>query len=51
MLQIPRWQIISVLAVLLFGLIFAAPNFLPDFDEESLPGWIPHKTAVIHDER
>ena len=44
MLQIPRWQVVGILIILLLGLAYAAPNVLPRSDEASdLPGWVPHK--------
>ena len=47
MLQIPRWQIVAVLVILLLGLAYALPNVLPRFDSEGLPGWVPHKTVNL----
>ncbi len=47
MLQIPRWQIVAVLAILLIGLAYALPNVLPRFDAEDLPDWVPHKTVNL----
>ena len=47
MVQIPRWQTVLVLIILLFGLVYASPNVLPDFDAEDLPDWVPHKTINL----
>jgi protein-export membrane protein SecD len=47
MVQIPRWQTIAVVVILLLGLVYALPNVLPRFDTESLPGWVPHKTVSL----
>ena len=48
MLQIPRWQIVGILVILLLGLIFASPNLLPKSDDpDSLPGWVPHKQISL----
>ncbi|MGF1609257.1 MAG: hypothetical protein ACFCUQ_07670 [Kiloniellales bacterium] len=41
MVHIPKWQIGVVLAVLLAGLLFAAPNLVQRETAESLPGWLP----------
>jgi len=41
MLQIPRWQAVVILVVLLAGLAFAAPNLLSRQQAESLPEWLP----------
>ena len=41
MLQIPRWQAVVIVAALLAGLAFAAPNLLTRQQAESLPGWLP----------
>jgi protein-export membrane protein SecD len=43
MVHIPRWQIGLVLALLLAGLVFAAPNLLGRQTSEELPGWLPSK--------
>ncbi len=47
MVQFPRWQIVLVLAVLLLGLAFAAPNVLPWKASDDLPDWVPHKTVNL----
>ena len=41
MVQIPRWQYITVIVVLLGGLILAAPNLISRQAAEELPGWLP----------
>ncbi len=41
MVQIPRWQRILILAVLIIGGLYALPNLLPKSTVDSLPGWIP----------
>jgi protein-export membrane protein SecD len=43
MVHIPRWQILLVLAVVLAGVVLAAPNLLGRQTTEGLPGWLPHK--------
>ncbi len=41
MVQIPRWQVILILVVVLAGLILASPNLLQRETAEGLPGWVP----------
>ncbi len=41
MVQIPRWQVILILVVLLTGLVFASPNLLKRETADGLPGWLP----------
>ncbi|MET4807315.1 protein translocase subunit SecD [Limibacillus sp. MBR-115] len=43
MINIPRWQSILIIAVVLLGLGFAAPNLLPKDDAEALPDWLPNQ--------
>ena len=47
MVQIPRWQVILILAVLLAGLIFALPNVLQRETAEGLPGWVPSEQVNL----
>jgi preprotein translocase subunit SecD len=41
MLDFPRWKIWSIVAVLLVGVIFALPNFVPSSVLASLPNGLP----------
>ena len=41
MVQIPRWQVILIVVVLLAGLVFAVPNLMKRETTEALPGWVP----------
>ena len=41
MVQLPRWQRIAILAVLLIGFLYALPNALPKSTLETLPDWVP----------
>jgi len=41
MLQLARWRIVLVLVVTVFGLVYAAPNFLPPDVRAQLPGFLP----------
>ena len=43
MVHVPRWQIFAVIAVLLLGLAYAAPNIMSRQFAEDLPSWIPHE--------
>jgi preprotein translocase subunit SecD len=43
MVYFAKWKIIATLAVLLAGILFAAPNLLTKEEAERLPTWLPHK--------
>jgi preprotein translocase subunit SecD len=43
MLEFPTWKRILVLAVCLFGLLYAAPNFMPPNWLQGMPEWAPGK--------
>ncbi|MDJ0610499.1 MAG: protein translocase subunit SecD [Kiloniellales bacterium] len=43
MVNIPRWQVIFVLGVVLIGLIFANPNLFSEEAVEAWPDWVPRK--------
>ena len=43
MIYFAKWKIFSILGICLFGLIFAAPNFLSSQQAASLPSWVPSK--------
>ena len=43
MVQVPRWQVILVLCVLLAGIVFALPNALSTEDDQRLASWLPHE--------
>jgi protein-export membrane protein SecD len=45
MLQFSKWKITVILAIILAGIVFAAPNLINRDKLDSLPGWIP-KTVV-----
>jgi protein-export membrane protein SecD len=47
MVHIPRWQKVLVLAVLLIGLAFAAPNLLKRDTADALPGWMPNQQVNL----
>jgi protein-export membrane protein SecD len=47
MVQFPRWQLVLVLAVLVIGLVFAAPNLLERDTADSLPGWVPNQQVSL----
>jgi preprotein translocase subunit SecD len=42
MIRLPRWKVILVIAALVFGVLFAMPNVLPNSTLAALPGWLPH---------
>ena len=47
MVQFPRWQMILVFAVLVIGVVFAAPNLLQRETAETLPGWVPSQQVNL----
>jgi len=47
MVSISRWRIILVVLSLVFGLIFALPNVLPQDVRDSLPGFMPKKVMNL----
>ncbi len=47
MLQIARWRLALVLAVVLLGVLFAAPNVMPQSIRDSLPGFLPKQTINL----
>jgi preprotein translocase subunit SecD len=42
MLELSRWKIILVVASIVFGALFSAPNLLPDQALAQLPSFLPH---------
>jgi protein-export membrane protein SecD len=47
MVQYPKWQVALVLAILLLGAAFAAPNLLSRDTAEGLPGWVPREQVNL----
>ncbi|MDH3335109.1 MAG: protein translocase subunit SecD [Rhodospirillaceae bacterium] len=47
MIRIPKWKTISILAVCLLGLMFAAPNIMDRATADSLPAWLPSKQISL----
>ncbi len=47
MLNFPRWKVIMIVLVCLFGIITALPNFLPEKTRENLPGFLPNQTLSL----
>jgi protein-export membrane protein SecD len=47
MTRVPRWQTISVILILLLGVVFAAPNFIPEQVRNSFPTWLPRSTINL----
>ncbi|HUO20920.1 MAG TPA: protein translocase subunit SecD [Caulobacteraceae bacterium] len=41
MLALPRWKVALCVLAVLFGLVFTAPNLIPQQTLDSLPGWLP----------
>src|SRR5215813_10514191 len=42
MVNFSKWQTWVTLAILVLGIIFAAPNLLTQQQADALPGWLPH---------
>lgn len=47
MIYFAKWKIITILGICVFGLAFAAPNFLSQRAVEYLPDWLPHKQVSL----
>jgi SecD/SecF fusion protein len=47
MLYFTPWKTVAVLATVLVGLLFAAPNLLSDPVRESLPSWVPSRAMTL----
>ncbi|SMF76952.1 preprotein translocase subunit SecD [Tistlia consotensis] len=47
MVQTSRWQLLAVLAVILLGIAFAAPNFVPRDKLQELPDWLPRQQVNL----
>ncbi|WP_395017575.1 protein translocase subunit SecD [Dongia sp.] len=45
MLQFSKFKVTIILGIILLGIIFSAPNLVPEDKLESLPGWLP-KTVI-----
>jgi preprotein translocase subunit SecD len=43
MLSFPRWRVYLCLAAVLLGVMFTAPNVLPDSVLAKIPSWAPHQ--------
>lgn len=47
MLNFPRWKVIMIAFVCLYGILTALPNFLPENNRNSLPGFMPSQTLSL----
>ncbi|MBL4602847.1 MAG: protein translocase subunit SecD [Emcibacteraceae bacterium] len=47
MLDFPRWKIITITLVTLFGVLLALPNFLTDEQIDSLPDFMPKSQVTL----
>lgn len=47
MLDFPNWKRILVVAVCLFGVLYATPNFLPATMLQDMPDWAPGKRVSL----
>lgn len=47
MIYFAKWKIVLIIGICVFGLAFAAPNFLSNRMAASLPDWLPHKQVSL----
>ena len=47
MLQLSRWKVTLVVLALLFSVLFALPNVLPQSVRNSMPGFLPSRTVNL----
>ncbi|WP_455373430.1 protein translocase subunit SecD [Limibacillus halophilus] len=47
MINIPRWQSLLILGVVLVGIVFTLPNFLSQKTRDALPDWVPSETINL----
>jgi preprotein translocase subunit SecD len=47
MVHFAKWKTWLTLAILLAGIVFAAPNLLTQEQAEALPAWLPHKQISL----
>jgi preprotein translocase subunit SecD len=47
MLNLPRWKVILILGISVFGFVLALPNILPQQVRDAYPSWFPANTVVL----
>jgi len=47
MVQLPRWQRVVILVVMLIGILYALPNALPRSTLENWPSWLPREQVNL----
>ncbi len=47
MIYFSKWKIVSILVVVVFGLLYSAPNLLDQRTVEDLPGFLPKKQVSL----
>jgi preprotein translocase subunit SecD len=47
MLPLPRWRVALCLLAIVFGLVFAAPNLIPQSVLSRAPAWLPHQQVGL----
>ncbi|MDR3506289.1 MAG: protein translocase subunit SecD [Caulobacteraceae bacterium] len=47
MLPLPRWRVVLCVLAVLFGLVFTAPNLIPQKTLDGLPSWLPHQKVNL----
>ena len=47
MVNIPRWQVVTVLVLCFLGMVFAVPNLFGKATMEGLPDWLPSQQISL----
>jgi protein-export membrane protein SecD len=47
MINIPRWQSLLILGIVLIGVVFTSPNLLSQKTRDALPDWVPSETINL----
>ena len=47
MLYFARWKVLAIIAALVAGFVYLAPNFMSVETRASLPEWFPHKAINL----
>ncbi len=47
MLNFPSWKVWTIIATLVLGFAFAAPNFVSEQQAKQIPSWLPHSQLSL----
>ena len=47
MVYFAKWKVITVLAIVALGFLFASPNLLNEKRAQTLPNFLPHKQVNL----